>query len=67
MEAMDLLIPLLSNEALQGEVMSLALSKGDVAGSLASRAICARIMGAVAPCMVREQPAKPAGVDWWGH
>lgn len=43
------LAPLLDKEVLKSEVLSLALSKGDVEGSVSSRTICARILGALAP------------------
>ncbi len=46
------LAPLLDKEVLKSEVLSLALSKGDVEGSVSSRIICARILGALAPRLV---------------
>lgn len=51
------LIPLLDKEVLKGEVLSLALSKGDVEGSVTSRTICARVLGALAPRLVRRPPS----------
>ena len=50
------LAPLLDKEVLKSEVLSLALSKGDVEGSVSSRIICARILGALAPRLVRGRP-----------
>ncbi len=46
------LIPLLDKEVLKTEVLSLALSKGDVEGAVGSKTICVRILGALAPRLV---------------
>jgi hypothetical protein len=47
------LIPLLDKTVLKAEVLSLALSKGDVEGVVGSKTICVRILGALAPRLVR--------------
>ncbi|KXZ47380.1 hypothetical protein GPECTOR_35g818 [Gonium pectorale] len=49
------LIPLLDKEVLKTEVLSLALSKGDVEGVVGSRTICVRILGALAPRLTWEE------------
>mmetsp|Transcript_9565 Transcript_9565/g.20370 ORF Transcript_9565/g.20370 Transcript_9565/m.20370 type:complete len:882 (+) Transcript_9565:180-2825(+) len=55
LKALFELVPLLDKEVLRSEVLSLALSKGDVEESVNSRAICARILGAVAPCLGKDE------------
>ncbi|GFR43586.1 hypothetical protein Agub_g4683 [Astrephomene gubernaculifera] len=49
------LIPLLDKEVLKTEVLSLALSKGDVEGVVGSKTICVRILGALAPRLTWEE------------
>lgn len=44
---------MLDKEGMKGEVLSTALSKGDMEDSAASRVICIRILGALACYMVR--------------
>jgi len=46
------LIPMLDKETLKSQVMSMALSKGDMEDNASSRVICARILGACAPFLV---------------
>lgn len=53
LQALFELIPVLDKETLKSEVMSMALSKGDVEENPNSRVICARILGAIAPFLVR--------------
>ncbi|KAG1661126.1 hypothetical protein FOA52_011856 [Chlamydomonas sp. UWO 241] len=55
MRAMFALVPLLDKEVLKSEVATLALSKGDVAESQVSRAICARLLGALAKQLSRDE------------
>lgn len=56
------LIPLLDKEVLKTEVLSLALSKGDVEGAVGSKTICVRILGALAPRLVGALLAGRRGV-----
>jgi len=49
------LMPMLDKEVLKSEIMSLALSKGDVEDSVGSRMLAARILGALAPFMTRDE------------
>ncbi|EFJ50926.1 hypothetical protein VOLCADRAFT_88347 [Volvox carteri f. nagariensis] len=49
------LIPLMDKEVLKTEVLSLALSKGDVEGVVGSKTICVRILGALAPRLTWEE------------
>lgn len=45
-------IPLLDKETLKTEVLSTALSKGDVEENVNARILCVRILGAIAPFLV---------------
>lgn len=49
------LIPVLDKETLKSQVMSMALSKGEVEDNANSRVICARILGALAPYLSKEE------------
>ncbi|KAF5829639.1 hypothetical protein DUNSADRAFT_15706 [Dunaliella salina] len=49
------LIPVLDKETLKSQVMSMALSKGDMEDNASSRVICARILGACAPYLTKEE------------
>lgn len=46
------LIPALDKEVLKTEVLSLALSKGDVEGNVGSKVLCAKILGSLAARLV---------------
>ena len=46
------MVPMLDKESLKSEVLSLALSKGDVDESINSRMLCAKILGFIAPYLV---------------
>ncbi|KAJ9523823.1 hypothetical protein QJQ45_020014 [Haematococcus lacustris] len=46
------LVPYLDKDVVKSEVLSLALSKGDMEENVNSRVICAHILGAIAPCLV---------------
>jgi serine/threonine-protein phosphatase 4 regulatory subunit 4 len=46
------LIPMVDKEVLKSQVMSMALSKGQMEDNANSRIICARILGACAPYLV---------------
>jgi hypothetical protein len=49
------LIPALDKETLKSQVLSLALSKGEMEGNTNARIICARILGAAAPFLVGQE------------
>ncbi|KAL6757965.1 armadillo-type protein [Haematococcus lacustris] len=49
------LVPYLDKDVVKSEVLSLALSKGDMEENVNSRVICAHILGAIAPCLSREE------------
>lgn len=46
------LIPALDKEVLKSDVLSLALSKGDVDGNVGSKVMCTKILAALAPRLV---------------
>jgi hypothetical protein len=46
------LVPMLDKEVLKSEVLSMALSKGDMEENIGSRVICARILGAISTYLV---------------
>eukprot|EP00983_Pelagomonas_calceolata_P087947 1157079-Pelagomonas_calceolata.AAC.10 len=54
------LIPVLDKETLKSQVMSMALSKGDMEDNASSRVICARILGACAPYLVSSGKQQPS-------
>lgn len=64
MKALFELIPMLDKECLKSEIMSLALSKSDVEDNVGSRMLAARILGALAPCLVRG--GRGGGAMEWG-
>jgi len=47
------LLPILGREAVLRDVLPLALSKGQVDESVASRVLCCRLLGAITPWLVR--------------
>jgi serine/threonine-protein phosphatase 4 regulatory subunit 4 len=66
--ALRALLPALGREAVLREVLPLALSKGQVDESVASRVVCCRLLGAITPWLVRlVQPAFILGGLEHGH
>jgi hypothetical protein len=52
--------PLVERSALRGEVMALALQRGEVDEKVQSRVLCCRLLGAIAPHLVRPPPPRAA-------